>query len=96
MGGWSDSTRRNEIEKLAGKSNYLTWNPAVLMELRANKVAKILTLKATPVNPEDLEQQEIDEKVKEWLETQEEVPEEGFTTQKIRGNRVKWTTTARK
>ena len=97
MGGWKDSTyRRNEIKKLAGKSNYLTQNPAVLMKLRANKVAKILTLKIVPVNPEDLEIEEINDKIKGWLKTQEEVPNGGFTTQKITRNRTKWTIIAQK
>ena len=88
--------RHNPIDKLEGKANYTTWNPAVLMELRANKVAKILTLKITPVNPDELDSEEINGKIKEWLETQEEVPESGFTAQKITRNKAKWTAVARK
>ena len=48
------------------------------------------------MNPEELESEEINDKIKEWLETQEEVPEGGFTVQKITRNRGKWITIAQK
>ena len=68
MGGWNASVyRTSPVEKLAGKSNYPTWNPTVLMELRANKVAKAITLKTAPVNPDELGAEEINTKIQEWL-----------------------------
>ena len=75
--------------KLKGKNNYTTWVPATIMELRKEKVAKLIN-QAPPLNPDDIESNTelVVEKVIEYLSENNEVPDGGFTTSKINGNKA--------
>lgn len=87
--------KKTKLNKLKGKSNYTTWVPATMMELRKEKVAKMIT-ETPPSNPDDIEEKDIAEKIKEWLAETEEVPDSGFTTNKVNGNKAKWKKAAKK
>ena len=75
--------------KLKGKNNYTTQVPATIMELRKEKVAKLIN-QAPPLNPDDIESNTelVVEKVIEYLSENNEVPDGGFTTSKINGNKA--------
>ena len=85
---WKEKTGNTRI-LLKGKINYTQWVPACKMELRGEDVLQMI---ADPVikDPESLSQGEQDALVIKWLSEQEEIPENGWSTQKIKSNRLKW------
>jgi hypothetical protein len=83
------------IEKLKGKLNYPTWKTAIMMNLRANQVANAIT-QDPPVNPADLTDAELVEKIKEWLAENNEIPETGFSAAKVNGNKAVYKKSAEK
>jgi hypothetical protein len=81
--------KRAKLNKLKGKVNYTTWVPGVMMELRKDKVVKLIS-QAKPISPEEIEESAVVDKVKEWLAETNEVPEAGFSTAKVNGNKALW------
>ena len=86
MGGSYNSRPRTILK---GKSNYPTWVPSCKMELRSEECLKALT-EEEKRNPATLSADEITRQVTDWLSAREEVPDNGFSTQKINANRAKW------
>ena len=59
------------------------------MELRSEECVDALT--ETPVvNPTTLDDDQVKERINEWLSQREEVPATGFSSQKINANKAKW------
>ena len=85
---WKEKTGNTRI-LLKGKANYTQWVPACKMELRGEDVIHIIT---DPVieDPESLSQEKKDVLVTIWLSEREETPEDGWSSQKVKSNRLKW------
>jgi hypothetical protein len=83
------SEAKPRVACLKSKEDWPTWSVGIRMELRAQKCFISLT-QDVYLKSEDLEEDDLRDRCKEWLTEDNEVPEGGFTAAKVRGNLGKY------
>jgi transposase InsO family protein len=76
-------------DKLTGKTNYQTWKTGMQLALESKDCWQTI-MEERPLHPDLVTNQ--DQAIRDWLAETEEVPENGFSTSKVTGNRAKWRT----